>query len=272
VGEKRINWLKGSAIGCGVLLAFPLLAVIVVSLRTWVPLRASGKSLAQLEERFGAQDAYVPAADGAIAGPRILAFLDVRRALKGLCDEFDAAQGTFHSVDTFDPEELPSAREVAGTTRGFAGTAVEISPLIGRFFKQRNLALLEAGIGLGEYSYIYALAYREQFLDESIEEPLFAQGGPISPEVGEVLRVILAHQVDSLVQGADADARRRDLDAEILAMEQEPQRLPWHDGLPAAVEASLQPYREPLDAAFCLNIAGIEMDPDSRRALYIALY
>jgi len=270
VGEKSINWLKGSAIGCGVLLAFPLLAVIVVSLRTWVPLRASAKSLAHLEERFGAQDAYVPAADGAIAGPRILAFLDVRRSLVGLCDEFNIAQGTFRSV--VDPEELPSAREVAGTTRGFAGTAVEISPLIGRFFKQRNLALLEAGIGLGEYSYIYALAYREQFLDESIEEPLFAQGGPISPEVGEVLRVILAHQVDSLVQGADADARRRDLDAEILAMEQEPQRLPWHDGLPAAVEASLQPYREPLDAAFCLNIAGIEMDPDSRRALYIALY
>jgi hypothetical protein len=272
VGEQRINWLKGSAIGCGVLLAFPLLAVIVVSLRTWVPLRASAKSLAHLEERFGAQDAYVPAADGAIPGPRLLAFLDVRRSLVGLCDEFDAAQGTFHSVDALDAEELPSAREVAGTTRGFAGTAVEISPLIGRFFKQRNLALLEAGIGLGEYSYIYALAYLEQLLDESIEEPLFAQGGPISPEACEVLRAILAHQVDSLGEGADTDTRRRELDAEILAMERDPQRPPWRNGLPQAVEASLEPYREQLDAAFCLSNAGIEMDPDSRRALYIALY
>lgn len=272
VGEKRINWLKGSAIGCGVLLAFPLLALIVVSLRTWVPLRSSAKSLAHLEERFGAQDAYVPAANGAIAAPRVLAFLEVRSSLMGLCDEFDAAQGTFHSVDALDVEELPSAREIAGTTRGFAGTAVEISPLIGRFFKQRNLALLEAGIGLGEYSYIYALAYREQFLDESIEEPLFAQGGPISPEVSEALRAILAHQVDLLGQGAEADTRRRGLDAEILAMERDPRRSPWRNGLPPAVEASLQPYREQLDAAFCLSNAGIDMDPGSRRAFYIALY
>ena len=206
------------------------------------------------------------------AAPRVLAFLEVRSSLMGLCDEFDAAQGTFHSVDALDVEELPSAGEIAGTTRGFAGTAVEISPLIGRFFKQRNLALLEAGIGLGEYSYIYALAYREQFLDESIEEPLFAQGGPISPEVSEALRAILAHQVDLLGQGAEADTRRRGLDAEILAMERDPRRSPWRNGLPPAVEASLQPYREQLDAAFCLSNAGIDMDPGSRRAFYIALY
>ena len=272
MSDGRFNWVKTFSIGCGLLVALPIVAVLVVTLRTWVPLQSSGSSLAKLDEQFGAQIEFVPAPDGAVDPSRIVTFLEVRQSLHEICEEINAIERELGRVDNLEEEHSePSPREVAGVTRMLAGLAAEITPIVGRFFKERNRALLDAEIGLGEYSYIFALAYREQFQDESIHRPLFSDDGPLSAKAAEALRAMLTHQRDSLADETDAESRRRELSAEIQAMQQDSQRLPWQDRLPAEIDASLTPYRKQLDEAFCLNSAGIEMDPDSRRALYIAL-
>jgi hypothetical protein len=175
-------------------------------------------------------------------------------------------------VEQLNEADSLTGREVAETTKGLAGASAEIAPFIGEFFEQRNRSLLEAEMGLGEYSYIFLVAYRDQLLDEAIHDELFSEGGPLAPEVQVTLRTMLTHQLERLeADGGTGDPRQR-LEHEIEAMEQDPSRLPWQDGLPAAIETALAPHRGQLDAAFCSATAGIAMDRNSRRALIIALY
>jgi hypothetical protein len=43
---------------------------------------------------------------------------------------------------------------------------------------------------------------------------------------------------------------REALSEEVAAMEDEDLRLPWEEGLPAVIEASLEPYRERLSESY----------------------
>ncbi len=260
MGEGSRRWLKGCAIGCGSLALVLLLVVAAVGVRTCVPLRGAKRTMARLEARFGPAGSFVPFPDGAIPPGRLDAFLAVRSALSDTCPRFEAFLRRMERMEHLD-ETATSGREIAEMSRGFARAAAGIAPLIGKFFEGRNGALLEAEMGLGEYTYIFALAYRDRLLDESFRRELFSEGGPIGPEASEALRGMLAT--------LDAEAGA---EAEIRRMERDPRRLPWQDGLPAAVESSLLTYRERLDRAFCSATAGIELDPDSRRAMFIALY
>jgi hypothetical protein len=269
MGEGTRSLLKGCATGCGALVLVVIVALAVVTVRTCVPLQSAGRARARLEARFGPPESFTPAPDGAIPAERIETFLIVRRTLAPLCERFDSAQGKMRSVGELDEKETPSGREVADTTKGFAEVAAGIAPLVGEFFEQRNHALFDAGMGLGEYSYIFALAYREQLLDDSMREELFYQGGPISIDSLATLRSVLSHQLD---ESAAAAPGRPSLEREIRAMEEDRLRLPWRDELPVYVARSLAPHRVRLDESYCRATAGIELDRDSRRALAIALY
>lgn len=264
MGERRRGWLKGCALGCGTLSLIAVLGLLAVTLRTCVPLGSASRARSTLDDRFGPPEAYRPAPDGSIPAERIEVFLDVRADLRASCAEFEALRAKMERVENLD-EHPASGREVAGITRGFASVAVGIAPLIGEFFDQRNSALLDAGMGLGEYTYIFAAAYRDQLHDEATRRELFFEGG-ISPEVTAALRAVLSNQ---LAESAEPSAK---LERDIRLMTHDPQLLPWADGLPEPLERSLAPYRERLDAAYCNATAGMALDQGSRRAMIIALY
>jgi len=122
-------------------------------------------------------------------------------------------------------------------------------------------------MGLGEYTYIFALSYRERL--EQPGDELFFEGG-LSPEVLAVLRAVLSAQLAAST--GTPDTQRQLLEQEIRASRDDPRRLPWAKQLPPAIEESLIPFRDRLDRAYCNSTAGIDMDPDSRRAMIIALY
>ena len=236
-----------------------------------MPLGSASRARDRLEARFGAPGDFRPAPDGAIPAERLRAFLDVGARLAGSCEESEDLQAKMRRVERLDEGELPSGREVAGSTRGLAFVTAEIAPFIGTFFDRRNQALLEAEMGLGEYAYIFALAYRDRIAGEPTRGELFFEGG-LSPDVLGALRSCLSNQLDGAT-GDDAPAgRHRSLEREIRLMREDPQRLPWADRLPDAVQESLAPFRDRLDDIYCASIAGIAMDPDSGRALIIALY
>jgi hypothetical protein len=118
---------------------------------------------------------------------------------------------------------------------------------MGEFFRARNDALAEVDMGLGEYTYLYALSGRE---DRSF-----------SNRVQSDLRRMLDNQrtaIDALDEEAVVEFRDL-LDREIAALENDPQRLPWQEGLPPQIEASLAPYRDEIEALFCPDAFGLEL-------------
>ena len=80
----------------------------------------------------------------------------------------------------------------------------------------------------------------------------------------------LRRQLAALPEAA-ADSLLEALVAEVKMMEDDPTRLIWQIGLPTAVQTSVAPYCQQLDAVFCGATAGLEMERDARRALRVAL-
>lgn len=143
--------------------------------------------------------------------------------------------------------------------------------LTGRFFKLRNEALLDAEMGLKEYSYIFALAYHDLLLSEQTRREIFSDGNALSPEASIMLKDCLARQLEAIPQAQGEGFGRGGLEVELKNMTDDPGRLLWQDGLPDAIQASIIPHRDQLDQFFCKATAGLEMEQDARRALWVAI-
>ena len=142
-----------------------------------------------------------------------------------------------------------------------------LSPAFLRFMETRNHALLKEEMGLGEYLYIYVLAYVEQL--RHADDTMFA--GVEQAYVGSRARTeliqMLRNQLDLLMSGdvrpADADLAA-DLRDQIARLSDGRQTLPWENGLPPAITASFEPYAEPLAQLYCEGIAKIELSQKNK--------
>ena len=257
--ESGKKWL----IGCSVA-AF--LVVLVLAAVVWGGVVFFKKAAAEIEEledssravsqRFGDASEFTPDPGGAIPASRIEAFLAAREIMAPTRDELVS------SLATLDGDE-----------GGKFGAGVRLLPRIFGFYEARNKACLEAGIGLGEYEYLYILSYYN-FLEKPVSAgPGFTLtggsgggGGPGTPtcdfEVREDRREhvlsstrnrvlpILRNQLAALeAEGGPGDWAGR-LAEEIALLEADPFRLPWRDGLPDRIARSLEPYRERLEASW----------------------
>ncbi len=264
MGQQPRGWFRGCTCGCGLLLLLSFMALLTIGVRTCVPLRHAERSRAELDERFGPPESFTPAADGSIPADRLQRFLEIRGRLADQCVKFTTMQTKMQRVDGIGDEE-PSGKTVVDATKGLASVGIGIAPAVGEFFEHRNQALLDAGMGLGEYCYIFAIAYRRQLAGPPEYELFF--DGDLSPDVLSTLRAALSNQL-RLVQ--TDDGTRDALERELRALHDGPPRLPWSEQLPRPIEQSLAPLRQQLDEGYCSATAGIEMDPDSRRAMAIA--
>jgi hypothetical protein len=71
--------------------------------------------------------------------------------------------------------------------------------------------------------------------------------------LNERLLPMLRRQLAALDESGrlrESDPWRQQLVAEIAAMESDHFRIPWRDGLPPVIEASLEPYRTRLEASY----------------------
>lgn len=262
-----------SAIGCGVgcAVAIALAVVLVVIGGSWVRrsfhdvVDAQETGLA-LVERFGEPDRFAPPPDGVIPADRMEVFLGVREALQQPREELETL------FASFPPDELTgnasTARKVLSALSSIKGL---INPM-GRYVATRNQALLEAGMGPGEYVYIYALAYYALLGHSPEDGPVISKQLP--PGAGDrhgsrildgqdstfsrdqvrrryrlILLRILERQLDEL-EVAEDDGWRTALEAEIARFEAHPARVAWGDGLPPPIRSSLVPYRDRLEATY----------------------
>jgi len=147
-----------------------------------------------------------------------------------------------------------------------------VMPQTMRYLNRRSEALLEVGMGLGEYLYLYTVAY-PCWLGTPVDDgpPFVGTGMPARWQVGggagdpgerrdrmrerlsAMLLPMLRHQLEDVraagPAGGDPSWAAR-LRGEIERMEQDPRRLPWQDGLPEATAASLEPFRDRLEAQY----------------------
>ena len=262
---------KGCAIAAALIIGVPLLVVFVVGVQTWGPLHEAGKSLDELDRSLGDKSVYVPDPSGEIPAERMKMFLELRTSLVSACEDYGTVRKGFDSVASLETKESGDLNEVGGVAKDLGGVSLSITPFLARFFKQRNDALLAVSMGLSEYSYIYAVAYHENIQSRQTFDEIFSNGEAVSPEAALELKGCLARQLEAAAGVEGNHPFQAALEEELGKMEEDPGRLIWLDGLPEAVAASVRPHREQLDRLFCGATAGLEMERDAGRALWLAI-
>jgi len=238
VSKTASKVLTGCGIGC-------LLAIVLVVGFGWMGYRwarlaadaveSTGQSEARLEERFGPVRDFRPPVDGRIPADRMEAFLVVRESLAAPRAALEEA--IFGLV----PGEGES-----GMTSGLraARAGARLAPRALDFSRARNESMLSAGMGFGEYTWIYWLTYDAWLgnpADESTLHDLMAErstsdgsvqfhfGGGMEPErITWRLRRDVTAMLRNLEEDLDADS----------------------DGLPEEFAVGLESYRDRLASTY----------------------
>ncbi len=227
-----------------------------------------------LDNQFGNQAEFVPSWDGSVAPERMDAFLAVRQKLMLTCDDFSAVDEQFDRLDEMG-EDAPIGEllsELFGTTQVVFGMGTQM----GKFFETRNQALLNVGMGRGEYTYLYGLAYLEQLRPTSKPEEEESRVSKHPNErVREALRQMLVIQL-SVVEdqvSVSRNGRLPELEGllreEIQKLKEDSLRIPWQDALPSWIAASFLPYRTQLDELFCESTLPFEFTQNRQHSFGI---
>jgi hypothetical protein len=268
------KWLVGCAVGCGLVALGGIGACVVGALylkHTFRGIEKANESQDRLIAELGGVDAYVPPPDGVPPPDRLELFLAVREEVKGERARVETA------IAELPPPELAGDGEAVGRIRLGLEALGDLIDGMGTYLQARNHALLERRMGVGEYVYIYTLTYYSWLGHTPEEAPeirqdpdgvrigVFDEGGGVFNEraarrryrryILEMVRQLLA----SSERERGGEEWRAALDAEIRRLELDPGYVLWQDGLPPAIETSLQPYRERLEAAYSPGTNRIEL-------------
>lgn len=281
------KWLIGCGIGCGVIVVLSALLITggVLYVRNLVEgFKDSEAMLETLTERFGSITEYCPEPDGRIPAERIEAFLAAREAIAPVRDEIE------RSISLLEDEGETIDVESTGNVFQKLKLVFGLIPQLADYFKARNQALLDQGMGMGEYYYIYSIVYFA-WLDKSlVDGPAFPMAGEEGDfeysyegredeEAREMRRDISLRRLHRMLlpmirnQHAKLDLAagrevsqdwKETLSAELEAMESDRYRLVWQDGLPEIIASSLTPFRNRLDSSYSRLMNTIEISMEQR--------
>jgi hypothetical protein len=241
--------------GCAYVVASVIFFAGVTGFIALRPVREAKRGEQDLNDRFGEFSSYSPAPDGSVADDRIEAFIAVRERLQEPCDVFREHRDLMEELGRMEEEgELSSADILDGFK-----AAIGFGPGFLDLMRTRNGALSEVGMGLGEYSYIYVLAYGDQL------STLLGKMGRdrlINSRTRRELAQILFNQLSSPAAQSKDQANgdlRTAIQEEIIALDSGAHAFPWQDGLPSPIEASFAPYEDRLDELFCEATARFDL-------------
>jgi len=212
-----------------------------------------------LEQRFGDHEVFTPAIDGSVAGDRVSAFLAVREALAGIHSEIEDVDREMGDFEEIADDGEPALREALPAVFRLTKTMLRLPWVFGEIERTRNRGLVEAGMGLGEYMYIYVVAYHDELISPESESNLFTASAANS-RVRADLRGMIERQLEAArVEHAENDELVTALAAEWDALEADDRRIPWQNGLPAQIADSFSAYRQRLDATYSAAAAEFEL-------------
>ena len=247
--------------GCGYVFVSLVFFAVVAGFLALRPVREAKQIEQNLTDRFGEVPSFSPAAHGTVTPERIETFIAVRESLRETCARMQENRNRFDNLARMEEKGEVSSDDIVD---GFK-TAFSFGPDFFHLMRSRNDALLAKCMGLGEYSYIYVLAYRDQ-----LKGLVAGQDNKniIKPRTRMELTQILRNQLASLNSGDAAEEAREmilSVQEEINALENGTHAIPWEDGLPPVIEDSLVPFREQLDELFLEASARFELRQKNKR-------
>lgn len=280
------KWLIGCGIGCGAVIL--IVGVLIVGGVFFVKdlvkgFEESEAILETLTERYGAISEFTPEPDGSIPRARMERFLSVRESMRPVVEKLEQ-DIAFLSDEIEGREESETRRDnVLGKLRAGFG----LVPKLAEFLTVRNQALLDGEMGLGEYFYVYTIAYHSWLENEILDgAPFNLMGGEggfryedwEDEEAREVQRDLmrrrlhrmmadlLQNQLDAAKAAGQAvtDEWRAALEAEIEALGEDRYRMVWQDGLPAVIRESLEPFRTRLEQSYSPLLNRLEITIEQR--------
>jgi len=217
-----------------------------------------------LEEKFGAPDDFTPSPAG-VASERLEAFLAVRQAVMARCPELVALGKQLAPLrDADGSDQRPSAAGILS----ILGGSFRLGPVSVDLVSERNHALVTHRMGLGEYTYLYALAYQS---GRDAPEPawLFPRESERPNDGRERLLGILRRLARAARETPGAAIDGAGLEAEIALLEADPARRLWADGLPAGLRDPLLARQADLAAVYCPAAAQFDLAEIERNAVSI---
>ncbi len=258
MSDTAQKWLMGCGIGCAVVI---LLGALLFGGCYYCARHVSrgfdqaSKSQSELETRFGPIRSYTPPLDGVVAPARMEAFLAVRDSIAPMRKGIEDAFASFARAEKMGRKK--DFRTILDAVRG----GFSMGPLTGEFYDKRNAALLAHDMGLGEYTYIYCLAYFSYLglepeaglrgLRYDDEESGYGLRSRINRRMREELGN-LQKALDAQASGAAVPkgSFREALNNEVAALLTDDRRLPWPGSLPPGIAAGFAPYRERLQSTY----------------------
>gem|GEM_PF-4069237 len=258
------GWLKGCLTGCAVLILVAVLAMtyMCVKFKGYVgEVKHAEDSFQELVEELGDFKDYIPAGDVSLQADRVELFLKIREEMSA---DREALSGKFREfpmqkLKEMDGKKNVGFKDVFGVMKEFADL---LNP-VGEYLSKRNENLLREKMPIGEYAWIYSLAYYSWLGHPMDTAPDLGGAGvqkwgddesPISPKTQReryhrVMLRLLENRLDSLENGP-AELReqvKQELDRVTGAPDG---TVIWESGLPAGEAAVLEPYRDRLEATW----------------------
>ncbi|MHC5210676.1 MAG: hypothetical protein ACYTG2_08155 [Planctomycetota bacterium] len=282
--EKKPSRVKGCLMGCGC-----LVLIVIVGFGGYIGmsvLKGRGAMAAReaLDAAHPSADVYVPPFDDAFDPERLQRYLAVRSELLAYCDTFSSVQASFEEMEARGEEldrrgDDASFGEILDMLKGVGGvvgSAMGLAADISEYQTQRDEALLAREMGMGEATWIqaaagYGLLGREPVFLMSEEDRHHA--GPFHSRVNElVLGMIERHlaELQAALDSARQDATGTETSATLAAriavwqaerdaLEADDERLPFADGLPPGMAASLEPFRAEFERTWCEATSGLDL-------------
>ncbi len=273
--RKGSGWLIGCGAGCGVLL-FIAMAVLISGLMffrdTAREVNIAEGFTEELETRYGTIEDFTPHLDGHVPPERMRRFLEVRSSLLIHQQRLTVTLG--HII----PDQAKRREGGFWTAMKIIRRLGNLIPEIVMYIQLRNKALLDAEMGLGEYLYIYTLAYHSWLgnapgdgpeIEENGRKERLLDGddGTFSREktlrrYNRYMLAILRNQRDIAVSERKDASLVATIQAEITAMEKDYRRTLWQSGPSPAIIASLEPFKTELEKTYSPGANCFEWGPD----------
>jgi hypothetical protein len=260
---------KGCGVGCGIV---TLVAGVIVAIGVgWMrpalrEIRHAEAAAERLDAAYGSVDSWTPDVARPLTAERVEVFLAARR---GCASDAAAIEAMLADMppDAL-TEEHSSARSKVGSVLRMLRRMIGS---VAAFLAARDEALLEAGMGAGEYGWTYALVFHSWLGFDVDAGPVITKptGEHVSPRTGErvfgddhdrysparvrrAVRRLCVPPFRRMVEEArrTGDPRLPQLQAELARLESRPDAVPWEDGLPPELEMVLAPFRAELEASW----------------------
>ena len=269
MADSGKKWLIGCGVGCGAVILLGILLSVGGSLYLMKPFNKAVDAQKELVAEFGEREAYIPSPQG-ITPDRLEKFMAVRRAVMPMCAEFQKLGDSFAAMEELEKGgEDPTKGEVFKAVTNLTGGIFGMVGDMGRFIQLRNQALLESGMGLGEYVWIYVLVYNSWLGNAPNMDIDGDSKGGMSRGEQKVMRILVRNHAEALANAGMGD--------EAALWEQEADRMkraetgvPFKfDGLPAGVSRVFLPYERELSELYCEATSSFEMNRVRKKGLSI---